>query len=162
MCGLLVLAFIVCMPGRARSQTINNPSPPSFEEHLKKRLPELAKELDSKNKPLLWMPQHLLKDGQHEADVTTGLTHPKYPFPKPLEKLPEDDPRTEQYEAELIKFHDNREKLLQLMQEHTILKAEHNKTWTKDSIADYSAEKNNEMERGFVVEPSIEKHGHRD
>jgi hypothetical protein len=90
----------------------------SFETYLRKRLPGLiAPSAKSNSSERLWVPNTDPNFFTMGLDQSTGLVPPKSPFPL-MEKLPTNDPRTNEYRRQLTEFLENRDKILQVQSEY--------------------------------------------
>src|SRR5262249_2189918 len=116
---VLALALLVLTPCGVRAQAVRSPDPGSFESYLKQRLPRLAITSDAKGaRPLDWVPPAAARAAARHVDQVAGLVPPKFPFPQPLSQLPENDPKTREYERQLAQFQEDRQNVLQIRDEY--------------------------------------------
>src|SRR5262249_50778275 len=100
------------------SQQGNVPDPGTFDSYLKKRIPNLgAPHLDQKD-VTHWIPSGPQRRTIGNLDQVTGLVPPKSPFRLPMEKLPEQDPKTKEYSKKLVEFLRNRRNVLQVRDDY--------------------------------------------
>jgi hypothetical protein len=122
------------------AQQTRTPNPGSFEDFIRRRMSELSDPTKSLStnptKPQLNSLLAEISKPQTEKgiDKTTGLTIPKNPFGKPMEQLPPDDPRTLQYERDLIEFLQRRQQILQLREEYYQALGERNRLLLPTSL----------------------------
>jgi hypothetical protein len=107
--GLLLGSTSAQENQRTVRQKVRTANIGTFEDYLKKRLPDLPSD-----KIVL----HATDLNQRfDIDKLTGLVPPKNPF-GPMEKLPVGDPRVAQYEKELREFLQRRQVLIQVRKEY--------------------------------------------
>ena len=139
---LIGLTVILVLGDSAVSQVIQMPDPGSFEEYLKKRMPNLV-EPGSRSGPdsITWVGGGNKARATVPVDEVTGLVPPEYPFPRLYEKLPADDPKTLDYERELEKYLENRQRILQIRDEYWRAVGERKRIGLSDAQFDYVASK---------------------
>lgn len=121
--GVLALT-ILTFPHSSKAQKVQVPDPGSFEDFLRKRMPELAPPPPGSSSAVTLL-SHVNKIHEssmakeiQRVDKTTGLVIPIKPFTQPMEKLPEDDPRVVEYQKKLLEFLKRRQQVLQLREEY--------------------------------------------
>jgi hypothetical protein len=138
--GLLSLALPVGI-----AQKSGTPDPGSFETFLARRLPRLSPPDGKRADAIHWLASGKTRDASVHVDRITGLLPPKYPFPQYMEKLPEKDPRTMEYQRKLAEFLENRDKVLQIRNEYRNAVGDHKRSLqfdaTTHAAADYFASK---------------------
>lgn len=129
-------AFVLAMAtsDSLLAQDVRVPEPGTFETFLKQRFPELA------SSSIVFSPS--AEAQRPDVDKATGLVPPKNPFGS-MEKLPENDPRTQKYEQELRDFLQHRQQVLQLREEYDRTVGERKRLQLALSLAlpDYFASK---------------------
>jgi hypothetical protein len=106
---------------------VQAPDPGSFNDYVRRKMPELTAKSATRPDELLWLPLDSRNTLIPNIDQTTGLVPPIFPFGHLMEVLPESEPKAREYEKQIRTFLQRRDQLSQLRKQYDQLLGEHDR-----------------------------------